>query len=80
MKKVFVLLFIFICASSFSQNEKKGIFKRVNYGFNYGTGHEDNFLFNNKDYSYDVKLYKVQLYYPLQKKDFFLMKYWYSQK
>jgi len=71
MKKAFVLLFVFMYFSSFSQNEKKGIFQRVNYGFNYGTGHEDNFLFNSKDYSYDVKLYKVQLYYPLHKKNFF---------
>ena len=71
MKNIFGGIAIFIFLSSFSQEDKKVIFNKINYGFNYGVGHEDNFLFNSKDYSYDVRLYKVQLYYPLKEKRFF---------
>lgn len=64
MRYLFLLL---VFASTVqAQNDKKSVFSRVNYGFNYGFGHEENFLFDDPDYSYDVHFHKIQLYYPLK--------------
>lgn len=69
MKKAILIVCVLFSFSGFSQ--KKSILKTINYGFNYGVGHEDNFLFNDTDYSYDVHFYKIQLYYPLKKGNYF---------
>lgn len=71
MIRIFTLILVLFYFSSFSQKEEKRIVDAINYGFNYGVGHEDNFLFNSKNYSYDVRLYKVQLYYPLKRRNYF---------
>ncbi|WP_416443049.1 acyloxyacyl hydrolase [Leeuwenhoekiella sp. A16] len=47
----------------FSQNNSDKFYK---IGFSYGSGTNDNILFNDEDYSYKVDYYKFKFFYPLK--------------
>jgi len=68
LKKTSILLFLLLNSLLYAQEAKKGLFSKLEYGFNIGWGHEENFLFDDPDYSYDVAFHKLQIYYPLKKK------------
>jgi hypothetical protein len=50
---------------SFGQKLKKGIWSPYKVGVLYNYGNENNFLFDDKDYSYKTNTYKVQFFYKL---------------
>jgi hypothetical protein len=68
LKKTSVLFFVLLNGLLQAQESKEGLFSKLEYGFNIGWGHEENFLFDDPDYSYDVEFHKLQIYYPLKKK------------
>lgn len=59
----FFLLF-YVCAC-FSQNEKKAILKPTKIGFLYNYGTNENFVFDDVDYTYDTNTFKAQAFYNL---------------
>ncbi|WP_298781463.1 acyloxyacyl hydrolase [uncultured Polaribacter sp.] len=66
MKKKFSLfIFLIICLSIFSQNEKKNIIKPIKIGFLYNYGINENFVFDDPDYTYSTNTYKLQAFYKL---------------
>jgi hypothetical protein len=50
---------------SFGQKLKKGIWSPYKVGVLYNYGNENNFLFDDKDYSYKTNTYKAQFFYKL---------------
>lgn len=69
MKKttlLFLLVFINI-ANIQSQEPKKGIFNIKKIGFLYNHANENNFIFDDKDFSYTTKTFKLQAFYDLGK-------------
>lgn len=67
-KHIITLSLIFSSFLLFAQEKQKGLFSKLEYGINLGWGHEENFLFDDPDYSYDVAFHKLQLYFPLKSK------------
>jgi len=60
------LCFLFVFFSIFSikaQESKKGILNIKKIGFLYNYTDENNFLFDDEDYSYNANIYKLQLFY-----------------
>lgn len=60
---LFIVLFVF--QNSFSQEKKKSAIIPYKVGFLYNYGDEDNFIFNDTDYSYKTNTYKLQAFYKL---------------
>lgn len=63
-----LILFLFIFFFGFTtiaQESKKGIFNVKKIGFLYNYGTEENFIFNDKDYSYTTNTFKGQAFYNL---------------
>jgi hypothetical protein len=62
-------IFFFLIFTSFfslkAQEVKKGIFNIKKIGILYNNAQDNNFLFDDKDYSYGVNVYKLQAYYVL---------------
>ncbi len=68
-KAILSILFILLSITINAQDSAKtSLFSKLSFGVNIGWGHEDNFLFNDPDYSYDVTFHKLQIYYPLKSK------------
>ncbi|WP_105048104.1 acyloxyacyl hydrolase [Polaribacter butkevichii] len=65
MKKHFFILLFFIVFSVFSQEKKVGIWHPTKVGFLYNKAQDNNFLFDDKDYSYTTETFKAQLFYDL---------------
>ncbi|MEE9409287.1 MAG: acyloxyacyl hydrolase [Polaribacter sp.] len=62
------ILFFFILYYSLSisaQKSKKGIFNVEKIGFLYNFGTEENFIYNDKDYTYTTNTFKGQVFYNL---------------
>lgn len=64
-KKFLFLLFPFTLFTLKAQETKKGILNIKKIGFLYNYANENNFLFNDKDYSYSTNTYKLQAFYRL---------------
>ena len=64
-KKILFLLFPFTLFTLKAQETKKGILNIKKIGFLYNYANENNFLFNDKDYSYSTNTYKLQAFYRL---------------
>lgn len=66
MKNIFlVLLFLSIPFLANSQEKKKSKLKPYKIGFLYNNGTNDNFLFDDLDYTYSTDTYKGQVFYKL---------------
>ena len=52
-------------SKSFGQKLKKGIWSPYKVGVLYNYGNENNFLFDDKDYSYKTNTYKAQFFYKI---------------
>ncbi|WP_233269908.1 acyloxyacyl hydrolase [Polaribacter sp. L3A8] len=65
MKKHLFILLFFIVFSAFSQEKKAGIWHPTKVGFLYNKAQDNNFLFDDKDYSYTTETFKTQLFYDL---------------
>lgn len=50
---------------TYSQKDKKGFFNVKKVGFLYNYGSNENFIFNDDDYSYKTNTYKLQAFYDL---------------
>jgi hypothetical protein len=66
-KKSSQIILIFLIFNSFISNAQ---IKKENFklGFNYGTGTENAFPFNSKDYDHTVSQYKIQINYVIKEK------------
>lgn len=60
----YVLLFIF-SFSTLSQESKKSILKPTKIGFLFNSATNENFIFNDVDYTYSTETYKAQAFYSL---------------
>lgn len=66
MKKSFILLsFLFVIITTFSQEKKKSILKPAKFGFLYNFGTNENFVFDDVDYTYTSQTFKGQAFYNL---------------
>ena len=66
MKKNLILLsFLFFINTTFSQEKKKSILKPAKIGFLYNFGTNENFIFNDIDYTYATNTLKAQAFYNL---------------
>lgn len=66
MIKQLLLIFIIIFSlHTFSQESKKGILKVKKIGFLYNNTDQNNFIFDDPDYLYNGKTYKIQAFYNL---------------
>jgi hypothetical protein len=61
------LLFVLFLSSlfSFAQTPKNGVLNIKKIGFLYNNAQSDNFIFNDKDFTYSTKTYKLQAFYNL---------------
>jgi hypothetical protein len=64
MKYLLIILF-FSSQISFAQRTKKGILNIKKIGFLYNKTQSDNFIFNDKDFTYVADTYKLQAFYNL---------------
>ena len=65
--KSYILLLIFACVitSSYGQKSSKSKFSPYKVGLLFNHANDKNFLFDDKDYSYQTNTYKGQLFYNL---------------
>lgn len=59
------VIFLFVVLSAFSQHKKKSFLKPYKIGFLYNYGSNENFLFDDTDFTYSTNTYKGQLFYSL---------------
>jgi hypothetical protein len=64
MRYLLIVLFFFSLLSS-AQEAKKGILNIKKIGFLYNNAQSDNFIFDDKDFTYSTKTYKLQAFYNL---------------
>ena len=64
MKYLLIVVF-FSSFLSAAQAHKKGILNIQKIGFIYNTAASDNFIFNDKDFTYTTNTYKIQAFYNL---------------
>lgn len=64
MKYLLIVVF-FSSFLSAAQASKKGILNIKKIGFLYNTAESDNFIFNDKDFTYTTNTYKIQAFYNL---------------
>ena len=64
MKYLLIVVF-FSSFLSAAQAHKKGILNIQKIGFLYNTAASDNFIFNDKDFTYTTNTYKIQAFYNL---------------
>jgi hypothetical protein len=64
--QLFLLFFLFSITFTISQEKKKAILKPYKIGFLYNYGTNENFLFDDVDYTYSTQTYKGQLFYKLR--------------
>jgi hypothetical protein len=64
MKYILIVLFFSSLLSS-AQTPKKGVLNIKKIGFIYNNAHSDNFIFDDKDFTYAANTYKIQAFYNL---------------
>ncbi|EAR12009.1 hypothetical protein PI23P_11767 [Polaribacter irgensii 23-P] len=64
MKYLLIILF-FSSQISFAERTKKGILNIKKIGFLYNKTQSDNFIFNDKDFTYVADTYKLRAFYNL---------------
>ena len=57
--------FLFFTYGVNAQNDLQN-YNKTRLGVNYGFGTQESFPFNSKDYSYDIRFYKIQINYKLK--------------
>ena len=62
------LLSVFLCQSQ--KERKESIFRPYSVALHFGYGTEDNFAFNDKDYSYQTNFIKATFYYPINQRKY----------
>lgn len=68
MKNQFLFLILFLSVFfSFSQEKTKPILKPYKIGFAYNHGTNENFVFDDPDYTYSTNIFKAQAFYKLGK-------------
>jgi len=66
MKNKFLsFMLLFVVLLSFSQDKEKTSLKPYKVGFLYNFGVNENFIFNDVDYTYSTNTYKTQAFYKL---------------
>ena len=65
MKILFPLVLLLFCSTLTCQEKKISKLKPYKIGFLYNYGSEDNFIFNDKDYTYETNTIKAQAFYKL---------------
>jgi hypothetical protein len=67
MNKIASLAILFFCftLSFYAQKKNKNVLKPYKIGFLYNYGTDENFIFNDKDYSYSTNTFKGQAFYQL---------------
>jgi hypothetical protein len=66
MKKIFVLsTLLFVFTNIKAQESKKSLFNIKKVGLLYNNANEQNFIFDDKDFSYATNTYKLQAFYNL---------------
>lgn len=65
MKKIFILIVLFSFVATKAQEKKSSKLKPYKIGFLYNYGSEDNFIFDDKDYTYQTNTIKAQAFYKL---------------
>lgn len=65
MKNIFFIIVFISSFSSLSQEKKQTKLKPKKIGFLYNYGSEDNFIFDDKDYTYQSNTFKGQAFYNL---------------
>jgi len=63
--KIIFYILILIPIISFSQKNKKSILKPTKIGFLYNSATNENFVFDDVDYTYSTETYKAQVFYEL---------------
>ena len=66
-KLLFFFILLFTCQYNFSQEKTKPYLKPDKIGFLYNYGTNENFIFNDLDYTYSTNTYKGQAFYELGK-------------
>lgn len=64
-QKIIFFFIFFFSLIVYSQKEKKGIFNVKKIGFLYNYGTNENFVFDDPDYTYTTNTYKLQGFYNL---------------
>jgi hypothetical protein len=64
MKYILIVLFLSSLLST-AQTPKKGVLNIKKIGFLYNNAHSDNFIFDDKDFTYATNTYKIQAFYNL---------------
>ncbi len=64
-KNLFLYFLFFVTFFSFSQEKKSPFYKPYKIGFSYNYGTNENFIFDDLDYTYSTNTYKGQLFYKL---------------
>jgi hypothetical protein len=67
IKNFIALILFFTTLYSFSQEKKKSILKPNKIGFLYNYGVNENFVFDDPDYTYSTNTFKAQAFYKLGK-------------
>lgn len=65
MKVKYCFIFFVLFLGKLVSQEKKSVLKPYKIGVLYNYGSEDNFLFDDKDYTYSTNSYKFQAFYNL---------------
>lgn len=65
LKKIFALFFLIVSSKGISQEKSKQFLKPYKIGFLYNFESNENFAFDDVDYTFDSKAYKGQFFYKL---------------
>ncbi|WP_105045292.1 acyloxyacyl hydrolase [Polaribacter gangjinensis] len=63
--KIVVFIVLLLVFKGFSQDTKKSFLTPYKIGFLYNNGSNENFIFDDPDYTYSTQTYKGQLFYQL---------------
>ncbi|MGJ8745734.1 acyloxyacyl hydrolase [Polaribacter sp.] len=66
MQKILFTFFTFMVFSSFAQEKNKSFLHPDKIGFLYNTARNENFLYNDLDYTYTSSTFKTQAFYTLK--------------
>jgi hypothetical protein len=64
-KNLTLLILLFVFTITFSQEKKKSVLKPAKIGFLYNFGTNENFIFDDVDYTYSSQTFKGQAFYNL---------------
>ncbi|MDD7913890.1 hypothetical protein [Polaribacter ponticola] len=65
IKKLFILIVVFLATNFYSQVKNKNTFKPSKIGILVNFGTNENFIFDDSDYTYSTSTFKGQAFYKL---------------